>query len=255
MLISLHIEYQTQWGAQLYVTTGRKPEVGDMLPRNAIEMDNDGRGNWFVEVPADQLTATAYHYVLAYQRRVMRNEFGNGHRIAGLGDAHSEVPTLKVWDDWRRLPLYRSFFSLVFKAHPARTHEDAELPYDALLPNRLTMVCEAASIEPQHVLALIGNVPELGSWQPEQALVMKPIGQHLWGITIDRTQLRFPLRFKFVLLTRDTHQFVAWEDCTNRFFEPSAMEPGDSLLICNQRFKPVPSSTVRKLDTFSPNRE
>ena len=241
MTISLHIEYQTQWGAQLYVTTGKKPDIGDRLSNDAIEMDNDGRGNWFVEVDAKRLSSTAYHYVLAYQRRVMRNEFGNGHRIAGLSQANKEVPTLRVWDDWRRLPLYRSFFSLVFKKSPVRHHVDAELDFEALQPDKLTMVCEAASILPEHVLALIGNVPELGNWQPEQAVVMHPIGQHLWGVTIDRSTLKFPLRFKFVLLTRDTHQFVAWEDCTNRFFEPSAMEPGDSLLICNQRYKPIKS--------------
>ncbi len=239
MIISLHIEYQTQWGAQLYVTTGKKPEVGQQLPNDAIEMDNDGRGNWFVEVDASRLCATAYHYVLSYQRHVLRNEFGNGHRIAGLQESSQEVPTLRVWDDWRRLPLYRSFFSLVFRKNPVRNLEDAVLNDEALLPNKLTLVCEAASIQQEHVLALIGNVPELGGWQPEKALIMQPIGLHLWGVTIDRSTLKFPLRFKFVLLSRDTHQFVAWEDCTNRFFEPSAMEPGDSLLICNQRFKPI----------------
>lgn len=241
MTISLHIEYQTQWGAQLYVTTGRKPMIGDRLPANAIEMDNDGRGNWFVEVDASLLSSTAYHYVLAYQRRVLRNEFGNGHRIAGLSEASRDIPTLRVWDDWRRLPLYRSFFSLVFKHKPAHTTEDAELNFEALEPDHLTMVCEAASVPEDQVMALIGNVPELGSWQPEHAVVMHPIGQHLWGVTISRSSLKFPLRFKFVLLKRETHRFVAWEDCTNRFFEPSAMEPGDSLLICNQRYKPIVS--------------
>lgn len=239
MLISLHIEYQTQWGAQLYVTTGKKPEIGDKLPDNAIEMDNDGRGNWFVEVDSARLSTTAYHYVLTYKRRVMRNEFGNGHRIAGLSEASKEIPTLRVWDDWRRLPIYRSFFSLVYKKAAYITPEDGELSYESLLPNKLTMVCEAASIQSDQVLALIGNNPELGSWDPAKSVVMQPIGQHLWGVTIDRSTLKFPLRFKFVLLSRDTHQFVAWEDCTNRFFEPSAMDEGDSLIICNQRFRPI----------------
>lgn len=52
MTISLHIEYHAQWGAQLYVTTGQKPKFGQELPKNAIDMDNDGRGNWFVDVDA-----------------------------------------------------------------------------------------------------------------------------------------------------------------------------------------------------------
>ena len=87
MIISLHVEYNAQWGAQLYVTTGIKPKFAQKLPKDAIEMDNDGRGNWFVDVDAKRLTNTPYHYVLAYQRSVVRNEFGNGHFIAGITEA------------------------------------------------------------------------------------------------------------------------------------------------------------------------
>lgn len=206
-------------------------------------MDNDGRGNWFVDVPAQRLASAHYHYVLAYQRRVVRNEFGDGHFIAGLAEV-AGVPTLRVWDDWRKLPQIRSFFSLAFRLDKKRhgrqqQHSDLQevLPViDELHPDMLTMVCEAGKLQDDWVLALIGNVPELGSWQPEQALIMQQISRSLWSVSLPRTTLRFPLRFKFVVLHRHTHQFVAWEDCTNRFFEPSVMDPGDSLLICNQRF-------------------
>lgn len=237
MIISLHIEYQAQWGAQLYVTTGIKPKFGQKLPNDAIDMDNDGRGNWFVDVDADRLTGTPYHYVLAYERHVVRNEFGNGHYIAGIRDAQG-VPTLRVWDSWRRLPQIRSFFSLVFRhrKHDKVTLHDVHPVVDVLEPDQFTMVCEAGKLRDEWQLALIGNVPELGAWEPERALVMQQISRHLWSVSIPRTTLRFPLRFKFVVLDRQTHHFVAWEDCTNRFFEPSAMNPGDSLLICNQRF-------------------
>lgn len=235
MTISLHIEYQAQWGAQLYVTTGNKPKFGQKLPKDAIDMDNDGRGNWFVDVDADRLAGTPYHYVLAYQCRVVRNEFGNGHFITGIADAEG-VPTLRVWDDWRKLPQIRSFFSLAYRPHAGQELRDLCPVIDVLEPNQFTMVCEAGKLHDEWVLALIGNVPELGSWDPLKALPMRPIGRNLWSVSFSRLGLRFPLRFKFVLLDRQTHQFVAWEDCTNRFFEPSVMDEGDSLLICNQRF-------------------
>lgn len=237
MTITLHIEFHTQWGAQVYVTTGAKPQFGQLLPKNAIDMDNDGRGNWFIDVPAERLAGTPYHYVLAYQRRVVRNEFGNGHFIAGILGAEG-IPTLRVWDDWRKLPQIRSFFSLAFHAQRNKMrdlHEANPLAGD-LRPNQFTMVCEAGRLNDNWVLALIGNVPELGNWEPERALVMERIGQQLWSVSFDRTTLRFPLRYKFVVLDRDTHHFIAWEECTNRFFEPSVMDEGDSLLICNQRF-------------------
>jgi len=235
MTISLHIEYHAQWGAQLYVTTGSKPKFGQMLPADAIDMDNDGRGNWFVEVEAALLADTPYHYVLAYQRRVVRNEFGNGHYITGIAEAQG-VPTLRVWDDWRKLPQIRSFFSLAYRPHGSKELHDVCPIMDVLEPNQFTMVCEAGKLKDDWILALIGNVPELGQWDPLKALPMEQITRNLWTVSFSRLGLRFPLRFKFVVLDRKTREFIAWEDCTNRFFEPSVMDEGDSLLICNQRF-------------------
>lgn len=240
MTIFLHIEYQTQWGAQLYVTTGKKPAIGSKLPKNAIEMDNDGRGNWFVEVEAELLNNQHYHYVLAYQRHVLRNEFGNGHLIADISEA-TGVPTLHIWDIWRRLPQIRSFFSLAFR----RRHEIQQLYntahplVDELAPNRMTMVCEAGKLQDDWQLALIGNTDVLGNWNPALSLPMEQVSRGIWSVSFDRSAIRFPLRYKFVVLERLTHRFIGWEDCTNRFFQPSMMELGDSLLICDQRFTRV----------------
>ncbi len=237
MTIFLHIEYQTQWGAQLYVTTGKKPTIGSKLPQKAIEMDNDGRGNWFVEVDAEQLSNVHYHYVLAYQRHVLRNEFGNGHLIAGITEAEG-VPTLHVWDIWRRLPQIRSFFSLAYRhRNEIRDMFNAAHPLvDELTSNQMTMVCEAGKLQENWQLALIGNTPELGNWDPDRSLPMELVSRGIWSVSFDRTSIKFPLRYKFVVLERNTHRFIGWEDCTNRFFQPSMMEPGDSLLICDQRF-------------------
>lgn len=237
MIISLHVEYHAQWGSQLYLTTGKKPMFGQRLPANAIDMDNDGKGNWFVDIDSEQLNGQHYHYVLAYQRIVIRNEFGNGHAIAGLDTAEG-VPTLHVWDIWRRLPQVRSFFSLAYR----RRHEIQHISntvstlIDEQIPNRLTMVCEAGKLQDNWQLALIGNVPELGNWNPARALTMEQVSRNLWCVSLDRKTLKFPLRFKFVVLERNTHRFIGWEDCTNRYFQASVMEPGDSLLICDQRF-------------------
>lgn len=50
------------------------------------------------------------------------------------------------------------------------------------MPNQITMVCEAGKLEDHWALALIGNTPELGSWQPERALLMERIGRGLQSI-------------------------------------------------------------------------
>lgn len=256
MTIFLHIEYQTQWGAQLYVTTGKKPAIGSKLPLKAIEMDNDGRGNWFVETDAELLSNSHYHYVLAYQRRVLRNEFGNGHLITGISESEG-VPTLHVWDIWRRLPQIRSFFSLAFRRrHEIQQFHNTAYPLvDELSPNQFTMVCEAGKLQEEWQLALIGNTQELGNWDPALALPMEQVSRGIWSVTFDRSSIRFPLRYKFIVLERHTRRFIGWEDCTNRFFQPSMMEPGDSLLICDQRFTRIAQEqqeTSEELDSNNP---
>ncbi len=240
MTLSLHVEYHAQWGSQLYVTTGTKPKFGQRLPANAIDMDNDGRGNWFVDIDANLLDGKHYHYVLAYQRHVIRNEFGNGHTISGIAQAEG-IPTLHVWDVWRRLPQIRSFFSLAYRRqHDAQNmNSTVHSLIDDLQPHRLTMVCEAGKLQDDWQLALIGNAPELGSWDPTRALAMQQVSRNLWSVSLDRRQLKYPLRFKFVVLERRTHRFIGWEDCTNRYFQPGTLEPGDSILICDQRFTKV----------------
>lgn len=246
MIVSLHVEYQTQWGAQLYLTKGLKPKFGQLLPKDAVDMDNDGRGNWFVEVDATYLVGGAYHYVLAYQRHVVRNEFGDGHCIAGLAtlaaQPYDAPPTLRVWDVWRRLPQIRSFFSLAFRqmysqrrSREGYTLQAAPPVLGELLPNHMTVVCEAGHLQDNWTLALIGSLPELGAWDPSKALIMEQISRQLWSVSLNRKNLRFPLRYKFVVLEKGTHEFVAWEDCTNRYFEPSVLDEGDSILLCDQR--------------------
>ena len=119
---------------------------------------------------------------------------------------------------------------------------------EELAPNRMTMVCEAGKLEETWQLALIGNTPELGNWDPLRALAMEQVSRGIWSVTFDRSSLRFPLRYKFVVLERNTHSFVGWEDCTNRFFQPSVLDPGDSLLICDQRFTRIaPEHTTEAL--------
>lgn len=228
MIVALHIEYMAQWGAEIVVYTGAKLPVGSPSPANAIRLDNDGKGNWFTEVEAGFLADKPYHYALIHEERVVRVEWGKGHRLTMPADANY-IPTLRVWNSWIEFPAEMAFHSPGFTkgvfCHACSTSDNQRRA------NTLTFRCEAPSISQEHTLAIIGNIDELGAWDPAHAVIMQPTELPYWQVSIGCDTLHYPIYYKFVLLDAQTHAFVAWEDRPNRYFEPSAFNPDDCMLI------------------------
>ena len=249
MYAYFHIDYSCHWGEQIYLTVGTKPVVGDALPADALALGNDGRGNWFGQMDAARLVSTAYHYVLATGGRIVRTEWGEGHflpseammapREADAAVQHGR--TLHLYDGWAENPADRPFFTTAFTEsifahpHPQGSSPDAEPCYHCGQAGTLTLICEAATVRKGMVLAVCGNQPELGDWDPVHAAVMDASAQPLWRLTLDRTELRFPLLYKFVLLDAATRELVAWEDCPNRYFDPGTLRAGDSIILRSLR--------------------
>lgn len=228
MTLSLRIEYDAQWGSELFVYTGQKVPVGSPIPADALPLGNDGNGHWFVEVESGRFEAQTFHYAVVHQGIVVDAEWGNGHRLAPT-QTNEEIPTLRVWNTWLRPSGHEAFCKMGFtQAIFRRQHGSTPvLPG----PDSITFRIEGATIRPEHKIALIGNIPELGAWDTTRAIVAEPDGLPYWRVTIDRSALHYPIYYKFILVDSETGTFVQWEDRPNRFFDPTAFYPGDTLII------------------------
>ncbi len=237
MIISIHIEYNARWGEQVYLCPNRKPDNDRALPYDAFALNNDGRGHWFLKIDESQICDRLYHYVLAKEGKVIRTEWGEGHRLTIQGGGKKEQ-TLQLFDAWNENPADQPFFSSAFTqsifGHPAvRASADAPLPGS---PHTLTLECEAATIRKGQVLAVCGNTAAFGDWNPETAAIMDASRQPWWRLTVRLDAIIFPLLYKFVILDEATHKLIAWEPGCNRYFDPGMLQNGDAAWVRNLRF-------------------
>lgn len=237
MMISIHIEYNARWGEQIYLCPNRKPDDGRALPDDALALNNDGRGHWFLKIDEARLCGSPYHYVLAKEGKVIRTEWGEGHRLE-LPVKGTGLQTLQLFDAWNENPADQPFFSSAFTqsifGHPAvRAAADAPRPGS---PFSLTLQCEAATIRKGQVLAVCGNTAAFGDWNPQTAAIMDASRQPYWSLTVRLEAIQFPLLYKFVILDEVTRELIAWEPGCNRYFDPGTLQEGDAVLVRNLHF-------------------
>lgn len=233
MTITLRIDYHALWGSELFVYTGEKVQSGGHVPPHAIALENDGHGHWFTEVQSEEYADVAYHYAIAHLGVIVACEWGNGHRIETV-PLDSSNNCLRIWNTWISAPDNTEFHTLGFTQAIFRHPQPSLLPPPA--SDTLTFRIEAATIRPEHKLAIVGNIPELGEWDTSRAIVAEPDGLPFWRVTIDRTRLHYPIYYKFILIDASTGHFIEWENRPNRFFEPTAFYPGDMLVVDDLRF-------------------
>lgn len=81
-------------------------------------------------------------------------------------------------------------------------------------PRRLLRVLTPRLAPGQHV-AVCGAVPELGNWNPYQALPMQRVGIPLWSVELPAT-VADGTEYKFIILSDDN---VIWEEGPNRILQ------------------------------------
>ena len=241
MYARFHIDYATEWGEQLYLFIGNKPYVGEGLRAGAMLLNSDGRSGWFGQLDANRFVGNAYHYAVIRDGVVARVEWGDGHFIPSLASMSLSPNTpanrvLHIYDGWQTNPVDQPFYSTAFTdsifTHRRRNGSEAQEPtFHRGQANTLTFLCEAATVRKGMVLAICGNQPALGNWDPTHAAVMDATQQPTWRLSIDRDNLVFPMLYKFVLLDEETHEFIAWEDTPNRYFDPGTLSSGDSVIV------------------------
>ena len=102
MKTNLKLHYYTQEGAKLQIV----PVEG-----KPMDMHNDGDGLWSIAIELHSDRPYRYAYRVVEGRKVLRQEWGEGHSLTEL----SGVAAVEVLDHWcdepQNKPLYSSMFS------------------------------------------------------------------------------------------------------------------------------------------------
>ncbi|MDE5711368.1 MAG: 4-alpha-glucanotransferase, partial [Bacteroides sp.] len=228
MTLSFNIEYRTNWGEEVRVL-GSIPELGNNLPEEALPLHTvDGiHWNTDVDVQAPKSGVIEYCYHIYQDGKAIRTEWNSLPRSLHVSGGAKK--SYRITDCWKNLPEQQYFYTSAFTesllAHRERTAASKACKKGLLIK------AYAPCIDGDHCLAICGNQPLLGDWNPDKALPMSDIVFPEWQVEIDASKISFPLEYKFVLYNKKESRGVAWENNPNRYMADPAIGADETLVI------------------------
>ncbi len=210
MKLIFNIDYHTNWGESLYIC-GSIPLLGGGDPAKAVPMTLDGASHWQKAIDLNDVAVEFdYTYMVKRDDGSVRYEWGKPRHIS-LTDS---LRDLYIVDRWQDLPSDKPYYSSAFtQCIMERKETMTPAPVTA---GHLIIETSAPMVAPDEMVAICGNIPALGSWDPAKALVMSDARYPLWRGDVKLKDVMMPLEFKFIIVKRDTREVVAWENHDNR---------------------------------------
>ena len=232
MKLKFAINYRTEWGQQLVVCIGYTLQDGSTRNVQLTLITQDG-DQWngetaILESRRSPIQAFTYYYIVAdSEGRELRREWTFEPRIY-VFDASK---TFIFSDQWQEIPLNAHLYT---KAYEVTTDgQSTDCAEDDMQISRLRLPLfrktvlfrvSAPQLQRGQMLAIVGNHPALGSWNPSRYLLMNHIGRKTWMLSLNVDWIGMPLEYKYVVVDKETHELLAWEDGLNREVTGSLVE-------------------------------
>ena len=225
MKLKFTIQYATQWGESLHILLRQHSQDGSRRTSNLLMQTQDGV-SWSLETAVIEsrqhpVSAITYCYqVEDGDGRVIRREWTQVPRTYWFDSSKNYV----FDDQWRDRPLCSHLYSnacLTTRHAPHDEHVEARrLP---LYRRTVLFRVSAPQLEAGQSLALLGSHPAIGSWSTARYLRMEYIGQQEWMLSVNVDAVQLPIEYKYVVVSDQTHELLAWEEGDNRLLtEPLA---------------------------------
>ena len=161
MKFHFSIEYRTKWGQQVGVDIFRYVTGGKCIKEHILLDTQDG-SLWKSEVfyNSNETQTFSYQYVIYENGIVSRREWNLVPRTFNAAPNHVFIFS----DAWRDIPHSNHMYSSAY------THCISDVspkpPCFAYFQKTLVFRVQAPQLRAGQVLALVGSIPQLGSWEP-----------------------------------------------------------------------------------------
>ncbi len=209
MKLIFHLPYKTTSEETLHVLLYRAHAAANERKINIPLSTKDGE-NWTGEIQLllKQPAEMCYHYEVRNGSRVIRREW---HSVARHIYTDPAAEEYRLHDLWRDLPAASWLYSSAATDVLLPRQNNPSQPIK-LFPR--TLLLRAQTPQPgTNQLFVCGSDPQLGGWNPEQALPMTEGEFNEWQLSLNADELTFPLEYKFIVKTPQT---VLWETGPNR---------------------------------------
>ncbi|KAA6352572.1 4-alpha-glucanotransferase [termite gut metagenome] len=231
MTLSFTIEYHTGPGEEVRIT-GNIPELGDKDLDKALFMQTVDDIHWAIQInirqPLEQVIE--YSYYTCRNHTVICKEWGVlPHQFRPSADSNRKY---YIEDYWKDIPPQSYFYSSAFTESLLARQQKDRLPQH--FPQSIIIKASVPCVARNCCLAICGNQPLLGDWNPDKALLMNNADFPEWQAVLDATRISFPLEYKFVLYNKDKQKAEAWEKGDNRCLAGLLLNSGETHVLSCQ---------------------
>lgn len=210
MKIDFHIYYHTSPGENLVLVIDTPIASAQNTP---LQIELSHLSSELLHTVADipqALEEISYSYEVRRTDGSVRQEWGANRRLRFA----STLTHASVWDHWQDEPSDKPFHSSAFTECIFRRGSYER--FHSLKPGQLMLSVDAATVEPDTLLAICGECEALGNWNPDKAVVLNDALYPKFTAYLPLHEIPAGTQYKFVLLDAATHNLIAWENCDNR---------------------------------------
>ena len=241
MKLKFSIHYHTEWGQMMHVLIRYTTHDGREHQKD-LEMQTQDGECWTLETTLMAsrqrvVSSFIYNYQLEDQEgHVLRKEWGRLPRRYGA-DA---TKTFVFPDEWRDMPLHSHLYTKVFQYQipsgdvekvPESFSKGTNPQHLPLFRKTIIFRVSAPQLRKGECVALIGNHPALGSWNPTRYHRMENHGEYEWRLSVNVDGMQLPLEYKYVVVDEKTNRLRAWEEGDNRTTSDYEVNDGEVLVL------------------------
>lgn len=237
MTITFQIHYNTQWGQQIAVV-GNAPELGSGNEQQAQVLQYIGGGYWRVSIPFKKAPSTLEYKYLLRDNSKLSGETGEWGPRRKLRISRIAGDHLFLKDSWRAVdhpenPFYTSAFEkVIFK--PSQTYKGSAVAPDELRLN-IRFQLRAVQVPSGMQLAILGNIPELGSWDYGHPVLLGNADFPLWTADIS-LGYRHGFEYKYGFYDPKLKRIVELEAGPNRKLDGAPLDALVTSTIVNDEY-------------------
>lgn len=218
MKLTIRLPYHTQWGENIFVTGNISAlGAGNIDAARAMTLVDADTWELTLDLPA-HTEAFQYSFFVKNTNGGIRREWGKPHRF----DRGNGVSSVVIYDHWHEMPWNKPYYSSAFTdCINNRKGVNAQI---VGLPDSVTVSIAAPMVKPDETLAIVGENPLLGAWDPAEAIRMSDAAFPVWEASLPARAVKAGEQFKFIVLKSASDDVVYWEAGDNRkfTFEPAA---------------------------------
>jgi len=242
MLIRFLLRFSTRPGQSLHIVGGL-PQLGDHDAKAALPMQYLDAEFWQAEMRLDPDTSLpasfSYKYLLRTDTGEQVIEWGEDRVVELSRITAGEITNIDTWNHAGSIG--NAFFTAPFRnvLLPAARTPAKSKPYRG---HTHVFMAKAPLLRRYEVLCMIGDKPDLASWNSEEALLMSREGDG-WTLKLNLLQETFPIQYKYGIYDTRQKRFLSYEGGENRTLQDQ--QSSRKVTLIRDGFARLPDTTWR----------